>query len=145
MLNAYAWTVLISALLIALPVLVGLPVALFGSGRASWGTALVALILTAVGGSFATVLYGPGLDGGLEQEGLGLLLSSLGVMLGLGVCTVALIGTARQCRWTWFVVLLLAAALPLVAGPALYDLAAVVFGPASPSETAFTRLLDLDV
>jgi hypothetical protein len=145
MLNAYAWTLLISALLIAIPVLVGLPVALFGSGRASWGTALVALILSALGWSFATLLYGPGGDGGLESEGLGLFLSSLGVMLGLGACTVALIGTSRQCRWTWFVVLMLAAALPLVAGPALYDLLAVVIGPASLNETARIRLFDLAV
>lgn len=74
-----------------------------------------------------------------------MLLSSLGVMLSLGTCTVALIGTARERRWAWFVVLLLAVALPLVAGPALFDLAAVVIGPASPSEAAFTQLLDIDV
>ena len=66
-------------------------------------------------------------------------------MLGLGACAVALIDTARQCRWTWFVVLVLAAVLPLVAGPALYDLLAVVIGPASLSETARSRLSNLAV
>lgn len=70
MLDAYTWTLLISALLIAIPVLVGLLVALFGPRRASWGTALVALILTALGWSFATVLYGPGLDGGSRRRPL---------------------------------------------------------------------------
>jgi hypothetical protein len=141
--DAYKWTLLITALLIALPVLVCLPAALLSPARASWGTALVALILTALGWSFAITLFGPGSDGGLEQGGIGLLLLSLGVMLGLGACTVALIGTARERRWAWLVVLLLVAALPLVAGPALYALDAVVIGPASPYDAASTRWFDL--
>ena len=142
MLDQYSGTLLISTLLIVAPILVGIPIALFGSGRAVWVAAVMALALTLAGLRYATAIYTPRYDG-VGQVLFGLLLSALGLVLGLGTCTVALIHSARDHRWAWAVMLLVIAALPLLAALPIFDLNVLEIGPAHPGGPGFDQVLDL--
>jgi hypothetical protein len=130
------FTVLVSLTFIAAPIFVGFAITPIGSGRFVWVTALAALALTVAGLRYATAIYTPEYD--LDAL-FGIFLSALGLLIGLGSCTVALFRSWDERRGIWLVVLAMAAALPLLAATPIFDYGFLAPIPAYPGTSVYPQ------